>query len=83
MKIIAAGNTMVPAILALEQLGFGLSIRKTAAGQTFVATRAEETYSADDPVTLLGLVKLIEMRSWEWRPTDTQVDATLKKYSLG
>ena len=80
MKIMAAANTMVPAILSLEQMGFAVSVRKTASGQTFVATRAEDTYSADDPVTLLGLVKLIEMRSWKWKPTDAQIDATLKKY---
>ena len=80
MNITAAANTVVPAILVLEQLGFTLRVENN--GELLVATRQGETYSAEDPVTVLGLVKLIEVRGAEWKPTDAQVDATLEKYNL-
>jgi hypothetical protein len=37
------------------------------------ATKGDEEYMADDPVTVLGLIKLVEMRGREWRPTDEQI----------
>jgi hypothetical protein len=64
-NISAGGNTVVPAILALEKLGFTVSIEGTD-GEMFRATRGSETYLADDPVAVLGLVKLVEVRGWEW-----------------
>jgi hypothetical protein len=79
-KIIAAGNTVVPAILELEHLGFAISA--PARGEIFTATRGDETYSADDPVTVLGLVRLIELRNWEWGATDSEIESTLDKYGL-
>lgn len=78
-KIAQAANTVVPAILALEQLGFTLAV-----GDSEVrATRADEEYVAEDPVAVLGLVKLIETRSWDWRPTDAEIDAVIERYKLG
>jgi hypothetical protein len=53
-NISAAGNTVVPAILALE-----------------------------NPVTVLGLVKLVEMRGWELRSTDPDVERVMRQYTLG
>jgi hypothetical protein len=35
---------------------------------------------ADDPVTILGLIKLIETRSWDWRASDEDITATLDKF---
>jgi len=47
------------------------------------ATRGDETYLADDPVALLGLVKLIEERGWEWQPDDAEISAAIERYELG
>ena len=77
-RIVAAGNTVVPAILALEALGFAVESDKP---NGFRARRADETYIADDPVMLLGLVKLIECRGWQWEANDTEVDATLERFA--
>ena len=44
------------------------------------AVRGDETSIAEDPITLLGLVKLIEMRGWNWHAADVEIEATLKKY---
>ena len=80
-RIIAAANTVAPPILELERLGFVISAPE--AGETFIATRGNETYSADDPVTVLGLVRLVELRTWEWGATDAEIESVLEKHGLG
>jgi hypothetical protein len=83
MKTIStAGNTVVPALLALEALGFNVSIDTVDDQELFVATRGDETYSADDPVAVLGLVKLVEMRGWQWRPPDADLERVTRDYRL-
>ncbi len=81
-NIFAAGNTVVPAILALEKLGFTVSIEGTE-GEMFRATRGNDAYVADDPVAVLGLVKLVEVRSWEWRSTEADLQRVMRQYDLG
>lgn len=44
---------------------------------------SEEQYVADDPVAVLGLVKLIEARTWDWRPTDAEIYSAMQRYNLG
>ena len=75
----AMGNTVIPALLALEQLGFEVTVQ----GQTTTAVRGEEKYFAGDPVTVLGLIKLIELRTWQWSASDSDVEKTLHRYRLG
>lgn len=81
-KIAAAGNTVVPALLALSGLGFSVTVRTSPGGQTVVAARGHEEFVADDPVTVLGLIKLVEVRTWNWQATNEDVEATLDKYQL-
>ena len=80
--IAAAGDTVVPALLALEALGFHVEV---SAGDDSVyrATRGDESYLADDPVTVLGLVKLVELRGWDWGASDADVAAALQRFPLG
>jgi len=83
MKLIAtAGNTVAPALLVLERLGFVVSIERVGERETFRAVRGDETYIGEDPVAVLGLVKLIEMRTWNWHPEDSEIGAVLRKYEL-
>ena len=77
--IAAAGNTLAPAILALEGSGFEVYVED---GTRCRVTRGDETYLADDPVTALGLVKLIELRGWNWRVTDEQIKGILSRHGL-
>jgi hypothetical protein len=60
-RIAAAGNTVVPALLALEHLGFDVVVHDSSSGQSVVAVRGGEEYVGDDPVTVLGLAKFIEV----------------------
>ena len=81
MRIATAGNTVVPALLTLERLGFTVTL--TAAPEALcVAKRGDDEYMADDPVAVLGLVKLVEVRGPEWRASDQEIDGTLRKYGL-
>ena len=82
-NISAAGNTVVPTILALEKLGFIVSVERTKDGEQVSATRGDETYGAKVPVTVLGLVKLVEMRGWEWCSTDPNLERVMRQYTLG
>jgi hypothetical protein len=50
LRIVQAGNTVVPALLAVESLGFAVEVR----GDSTSARRGQEEYEADDPVTLLA-----------------------------
>ncbi|TDD54935.1 hypothetical protein E1263_26615 [Kribbella antibiotica] len=79
-RIAAAGNTVVPAILALEAAGFRIN---RLSGDLLEAVSPDGRYVAEDPVELLGLIKLVELRGWTWRATDEQVDDVLQRFGWG
>ena len=74
--IAQAGNTVVPAVLAIESLGFAVS----AAEGAIRAERGDEAYLAEDPVALLGLIRLIEVRSWDWHASDEEIRTALARF---
>ena len=78
-RIVQAGNTVVPALLAVESLGFVVEVR----GDCVYARRGQDEYGAEDPVALLGLIRLVELRSWDWGASDVQIDETLRRYGMG
>jgi hypothetical protein len=83
MKTITpAGDTVVPAILALEALGYRVRIERTADGDRCQAIRDDEVYVATDPIEVLGLVKLIEVRGWDWASSDDDLDAAFRRHPL-
>ena len=72
-----AGNTVVPAILALRHLGFQVTME----GTTAVARLGGATFRAEDPVAVLGLVKLAETRR-PWSATDAETDDITHEFGL-
>lgn len=77
LRVTNAGNTLAPSYALLRQLGFQVTHVKDANGQPTGWVRAENQYcvlTAEDPVALLGLVKLVEGRKGSWRPTGAEVD---------
>ena len=78
-RIEQAGNTVVPAVLAVESLGFDVEVRD----ERMCARRADEEYVAEDPAALLGLIRLVELRSWDWSAGDDEIEQTLRRYGIG
>lgn len=77
IDLIEAGNTIVPAILALEGTGY----RVSQDGARFIATDRNARFAAEDPVALLGLVRLAETRR-PWRVSDDEIDNVLGRFRL-
>jgi hypothetical protein len=72
-----AGNTVVPAILVLEAMGHTV----TREGDRCVAKNGNARFSAEDPVAVLGLVKLAESRR-PWRASDSEISEVMARYDL-
>ncbi|WP_157732601.1 hypothetical protein [Cellulomonas sp. PSBB021] len=77
VEIAAASDTAVPAILALK----GLHLDVSQDSGRWVARLGQARFVADDPVALLGLVKLAETRR-PWRATDSEIDDVLAEFDL-
>jgi len=82
-RIATAANTVVPALLVLERLGFTVIVDQASSPPHVRASRGDEEYMADGPVAILGLVRLIEARTWDWKPTDAEIVDALQRYDLG
>ena len=71
-KIAAAGNTSAPALAVLRQLGY--TVTREATGQRlFRAENQQCSLIAEDPLLLLGLAKLFEVRGGNWKPNDAEI----------
>jgi hypothetical protein len=75
-RIAQGGNTVVPAVLALESLGFHVS----KVDGVVRASKGEDEYLAADHVAVLGLLKLTETRTWDWGASDSEIDETLRRF---
>ncbi|MRW92021.1 hypothetical protein GJ699_18670 [Duganella sp. FT80W] len=75
-QITAAGNTLAPALSILRKLGYTVT-RETSNERLYVAENSISVFRADDPLTLLGLVKIYEIRGIEWQPNDEEVNSLL------
>lgn len=76
IRIAAAGNTLAPALGILQKLGYAVT-RDKSAEQQYQAEDDICIFVADDPVTLLGLVKIYEERGADWQPSDEEVQRLL------
>jgi SAM-dependent methyltransferase len=71
-----AGNTTVPAILAMESKGYRVTWRPSiSAGneKQWFAEGSLGLFFAEDPVTVLGLIAIREIRGPNWRASDSQI----------
>lgn len=80
--IIAAGNTMAPALAVLSEIGFEVK-KQFGVDGLYEAERKGCRLVAEDPLTLLGLAKLYEIRGAGWMPTDAEVSEFLQIDSNG
>jgi hypothetical protein len=59
----------------------GYSVSLFAGTELLRAEREQEAFVAEDPLQLIGLVKLHELRGASWRPTEAEVEDFLKLVS--
>lgn len=69
--IAAAGNVLPAALAAVQSLGYAVKVSDN--GHQYKAVGSACTLIADDPLLLLGLAKLHELRGNHWHPTETEV----------
>lgn len=77
-----AANTLVPALLALRQKGFTVCQKPTEGMDAWVAIRDSRSFVADAPVSLLGLVAMVEIRGDNWMASDEEIDRYLTEFKL-
>ena len=76
VHISQAGNTVVPAILALEAMGMTVEVHP----DRIVASSELGHFTADDPVSALGLVTLVKLRGENWQAADDQIASTWARF---
>jgi hypothetical protein len=77
-QITHAGNTLAPALAILRKLGFAVTWPAPGSGSDFIrAEKGDLVLYAEDPVTLLGLLRVYEERGPNWHPTDAEVQSLL------
>ncbi len=81
LKIVGAGNVVVPAFLTLQQRGYTVwrELRSDGA-QTWLAQSATVELVSDDPVTLLALAAIAETRGEHWAASDAEIQRFLDEY---
>lgn len=82
-KIGNAGNTLLPAYLALQSKGYKVWWERGDSApddERWFAEGPLGSFIADDPVELLGLVAMREVRGVSWQASDDQIDEFMAKY---
>jgi hypothetical protein len=83
-QISNAGNTLIPAYLALKSKGYHVSWKRGDSApddETWFAEGPLGRFTAEDPVTLLGLVVMREQRGSNWKATDEEIDEFMSNYN--
>jgi hypothetical protein len=77
IHLVAAGNTVVTAILLIRQMGYNVLVDKEKGRCS--AEKDGNSFIADDPVMVLGLIKLFEMKGENWRASDDEIEEVMKE----
>jgi hypothetical protein len=83
-QIVNAANTLIPAFLALQTKGYRVWWERgqaAADNETWYAEGPLGRFVADDPVELLGLVAMRELRGSNWKADDEQIDNFMREYN--
>ncbi len=78
VKIASAGNTEIPALLALEAKGYSVSCAEAGGG--WIAKNSVNEVIAESPLELLGLVEIIDFRGESWHAQDHEIERCLNRY---
>jgi hypothetical protein len=81
-SIVAAGNTEVPAYLALIKLGYSVDRNDKDGVERWIAKKGALQPIADHPSELLGLSLLRGERGPCWQASDNEIDEFLTRFHL-
>ncbi len=82
-NITAAGNTEVPAFLAIKALGFDVERRFLDGDrerELWIARNDQSQFSAGSPLELLGLYAMRSQRGQSWKASDDEINEFLRDY---
>jgi hypothetical protein len=82
VSIAAAGNVLVPALLALRAKGYRVTriVDQAGPAETWRGEKTGEAFIAEDTLALLGLVALYEARGERWLAEDADIDAFFAEF---
>lgn len=81
MNLNAAANVLVPAYLALVAKGYVVRCERLAVGSdNWIAEGALGRFSADDPITLLGVIGVAETRGTNWAASDSETESFINSF---
>ena len=78
MRIAMAANTLAPAYAALLKKGYRVERRRDPSGGC-LASKDGHSFLAENPVELLGLIAMAEMRGEAWQASDREVELFLQQ----
>lgn len=76
MHLSDAANLMTPAYLSI--LAKGYSVHSTQG--LMVAAKGPNSFSAEGPVALLGVIVVGEMRGEDWRAADAEIEDFIARF---
>jgi len=80
MYLTADRDTVIPAMALIRQLGYHMTIDHTK--PSFRADKDGNVFEGEDPVVVLGLIKLFEMRGENWAATDQELETIVRDMLL-
>jgi hypothetical protein len=80
INITDCGNTEVPAYLALQKRGYAVTCSDD--GRYWTAASGNCKFSADNPVSLLGIAAMYETRGEEWKASDEEIECFIEQFDV-
>ncbi len=80
MYLTADRKTVMPAMVLIRQMGYHMTIDHTK--PSFSAEKDGNTFEGEDPIVVLGLIKLFEVRGKKWAATEEEMKVILKDMLL-
>jgi hypothetical protein len=80
MRLTSAGNVIIPAIKTIGELGYKFRIDNVE--NLCIAEKDGNTFIAEDPIAVLGLIKMYEVKGNQWQVSDEEITALGREYNL-
>ena len=71
---------MAPAVMTMRAKGYRVTNLWRDGGEHFAAEKDGNRFEAADPIAVLGLIAMHELRGDDWTPTDEEVDEFMRDF---